>query len=426
MTPTTTAFAHAVSAHPEPSVAADQLSAQLADALGPEPDLVILFIAGGLVASAPSLAARVREHLRPGRLLAVTASGVIAGETELERRPAVSAIGARLPGIDVLPITDTEVMSLADDPRAGIEALRSRSTKTHAATFLVADPFSVPVNGILPGLNAAHGHGFEASDEDAPVLFGGLASGAETPGGNVIVLDDQVTHQGAAGLALFGDIRCDMAVSQGCRPIGDDRVVTASRGNLVLELGGKPALGVVKSIVAGLGEDDRKLLGGGLFLGRAINDHKQMLGRGDYLIRNVVGADEQSEAIAVADVIPPGRSVRLHLRDATTATEDLELLLDAQRLYDRPDGMMLVSCTGRGERFFGRQNHDAVAIQRAFLPQESGVEAAKSGESIAPNDRLVPLAGFFAAGEIGPIGRQSFLHGFTSCLACFRSRTPND
>lgn len=425
MTPNSTAFAHAVSANTDPSVVADQISAQLAGSLGHEPDLVLLFVAGGLVPSAPILAARVREHLRPGRLLAVTASGVIAGETELERRPAASAIGARLPGVDVLPISDDEIMSLADEPEAGINALRSRSSLPHAATFLVADPFSVPINGVLPGLNAAHGHGFESNRDEAPVLFGGLASGAESPGGNVLVLDDHVTHQGTAGLALFGDIRCDMAVSQGCRPIGEDRVVTASRGNLVLELGGKPALEVVKSIVGHLGEDDRKLLGGGLFLGRAINDHKQMLGRGDYLIRNVVGADEQSNAIAVADVIPPGRTVRLHLRDATTATEDLELLLDAQRLYNRPDGMMLVSCTGRGERFFGRQNHDAVAIQRAFLPQESGVEAAKSGESIAPNDRLVPLAGFFAAGEIGPIGRQSFLHSFTSCLACFRSRTPN-
>jgi len=419
------AFAHALSANVDPPVAAEQIAEQVSARLGSAPDLLVLFVSGGLVQSASRLVSDIRRRLGPRVLLCTSVNGVIAGEIELERRPAVAALAARLPGVDAVPLRHEDVMAVID---AGHEALSTRSGRPLAGTFLVADPFSVPLNGMLPALSEAHarvhtGSRAGSADDAPPVLFGGMASAAEKPGGNILIIDDEVDHQGAVGVSLFGDLRCDMAVSQGCRPVGDNRTVTRSKGNLILELDSRPALDVVKEIVSELPEEDRSLLSGGLFLGLVVNEHKARLGRGDYLIRNVVGADEGSNAVAVGDIIPEGRTVRLHLRDSTTATEDLEFLLNAQQLYDRPAGALLITCTGRGERFFGKQNHDAVAVQRAFLPLLSGAEAAKAGEPIAPHERLVPLAGFFAAGEIGPIGPHSFLHGFTSCLACFRRRS---
>jgi small ligand-binding sensory domain FIST len=48
---------------------------------------------------------------------------------------------------------------------------------------------------------------------------------------------------------------------------------------------------------------------------------------------------------------------------------------------------------------FGTPDHDAMALEDAF------------GD--------VPAAGFFCAGEIGPVGRRNFLHGFTATMAVF-------
>ena len=370
---------------------------------------------------AADLATMLRHETQARSVIGCSAAGVLAGTAEIEQKTGVSVLAASLPGVEIVPLSRDTLRKVSDEgTEAFIRHLPADHAGRHAATVVFADPFSTPVASLITGLGAAH----TRSGED-PVLFGGVASGAETPGGNTLILDDDACFEGAVGLALLGDLRCDIAVSQGCRPIGPNLTVTRAKGNLLLRLDDRPALEVLRAVVHGLGERDRKLLAGGLFLGRSIHDSKAHLGRGDYLIRNVVGADEDSGGVAVADILPEGATVRLHFRDATTATEDLELLLDAQQLHGPPAGAFLVTCNGRGERFFGKQNHDSVTIQRAFLPAESGSEAAKSGEAITPPSAPVPLAGFFAAGEIGPIGDQSFLHGYTACLACFRETDGN-
>lgn len=417
-------FTRAGSAYEHPAFAAEQLAAQIIDQLGSEPDLVALFIGGPLVRSARIITQIVRERTSARRLIGVTAGGVITGSTELENRAGVAALAGRLPGVTITPLRNEDLLAVHDageaEGRDAATILRERAAPDAdlAATFLLVDPFSVPINGMIPTLSRAH----LSPDPGLPdaVLFGGVASGATAPGGNTLILDDHTTNEGIVGVSLSGPVRCDMAVSQGCRPIGENLIVTRSKGNLLFELGGRPALDAIRNIVGDLDESDRRLLAGGLFIGRVIDEYKDHFGRGDYLIRNVLGAEEGSGGVAVADIIPPGRTVRLHLRDAATAHEDLALLLDAQALHGPPAGAILITCNGRGERFFGRQNHDAVAIQRAFLPAEPGPDAAKIGRQIDRDGATIPLAGFFAAGEIGPVGRESFLHGYTACLACFR------
>jgi len=216
----------------------------------------------------------------------------------------------------------------------------------------------------------------------------------------------------------------DTVVSQGCRPFGPPMVITKARGNIILQLAGRPALEAVHEAVGDLPEEDRQKLQAGLFVGRVINEYKDRFGRGDFLIRNVMGVDQKSGALAVGDLVKTGQTIRLHFRDATTASEDLSLLMDAQKLYDRPAGALLITCNGRGSKLFGRPNHDVAAVLRAFAPASSGEELAKSGHSIAPaspgQPHPIPLAGFVAAGEIGPIGGGSFLHGQSACVALFR------
>nr|BFE83627.1 hypothetical protein GCM10020093_062280 [Planobispora longispora] len=121
----------------------------------------------------------------------------------------------------------------------------------------------------------------------------------------------------------------------------------------------------------------------------------------------MLGIDPDREAVAIGDVVEIGRTVRFQVRDAATADEDLYELLDTHReQFGRVDGALLFACNGRGSAMFGTADHDTMAV----------------------NDTLGPIgvAGFFAAGEIGPVGDQNHVHGFTACLLAFSSRAPGD
>ena len=150
--------------------------------------------------------------------------------------------------------------------------------------------------------------------------------------------------------------------------------------------------------------EEQQMIQHGLHVGRAISEYRDRFGRGDFLVRNVVGADPNSGVIAIGDFVRPGQTVQFHVRDARTADEDLrELLLAARgRGASAPAGALVFTCNGRGTRLFAEPHHDARAVQQVF------------GD--------VPVAGLFAQGEIGPIGGQNFLHGFTASIAARLSR----
>jgi small ligand-binding sensory domain FIST len=251
-------------------------------------------------------------------------------------------------------------------------------------------------------------------------IIGGLASGSNKPGGNVLLLNDRVLRTGGVGLSLSGKIRVDSLVSQGCRPIGPTLLVTGCKGQMITHLGGRPALEALEEILDSLGPAMRERLRRGLFIGRAINEYKDRFGRDDFLIRHVIGVDKEHKFIAVADLLRIGQTIQFHVRDAATASEDLALLLDMQKLYEPPAGVLLFTCNGRGTRLFERPHHDAAAFARAFAPPMTGEQQAKGGTAMSAPSGGVPLAGFFCAGEIGPVGDQVFVHGQTTCAALFR------
>jgi len=163
-----------------------------------------------------------------------------------------------------------------------------------------------------------------------------------------------------------------------------------------------PAVEVLHDLAGNLGPHERSLLKGGLLLGGVIDENKDHFGRGDFLVRSILGIDRKREGIAAGEFYRLGKTVQFHVRDAQTAVEDLQLLLEAQQLDTQPFAGLLVTCNGRGRNLFHVEDHDLSIIR----------------------DRIgeVPIAGFFAAGEIGPIGGRSFLHGHTACLTLFRSK----
>jgi small ligand-binding sensory domain FIST len=158
---------------------------------------------------------------------------------------------------------------------------------------------------------------------------------------------------------------------------------------------------VLRELFDELPEDDQELVQSGLHIGRVINEYQESFRRGDFLVRNVMGADD-SGGIAITDLVRVGQTVQFHVRDAETADEDLKSMIDSERI-DRPDstvaGALLFSCNGRGSRLFDGPDHDVGVLLEKFGP--------------------IPVAGFFAMGEIGPVGGQNFVHGYTASVVLF-------
>jgi small ligand-binding sensory domain FIST len=158
----------------------------------------------------------------------------------------------------------------------------------------------------------------------------------------------------------------------------------------------------LQELAAALHGRDRELLAQGVHLGLVINSSEAEPGQGDFLIRGLVGADAESGAVAVGGEVEVGQAVQFHVRDADSADEDLRRTLkrEAAALGARPPaGALLFTCNGRGSRLFPGPDHDA------------GLLAETLGQ--------IPVAGFFCAGEIGPVGGRNFLHTFTASTALF-------
>jgi small ligand-binding sensory domain FIST len=268
--------------------------------------------------------------------------------------------------------------------------------------ILFADPFSIQADDLLAGLDFAY---------PQAVKIGGLASGGRRPGQNALFLDNYVFHDGAVGLALSGDVRIDTIVAQGCRPFGPVLAVTKCEHNVLLELDRRPALEILRALYRRASARDRDLMPTSLHLGLMMDPFKpQPPGPGDFLIRTPMGMEAKRGALIVAAHLHEGQVVQFHLRDPRASSEDLMAALrryssarlvpaDSETVPPPPRGALLFSCVARGKRLYGAVDHDTHAFR------------AELGD--------VPLAGFFANGEIGPVGGTTYVHGFTSCFGVF-------
>jgi small ligand-binding sensory domain FIST len=377
----------AVSTENDPLAAGSDTGRAVADSLGGAPaDLALVFASGEHLVAPEATLAAVHDELAPEALVGCAAGGVLGSGRELEGGTALAVWAASFGGAGgAIPFHAT-VDDAGVDPE--IEGLPSVSSSSGA--ILLADPYSFPTDVALRQL-AAQAPG-------VPVL-GGIAS-AHGPAG-LLFVDGAAYEQGAVGVSFDG-VEMLPCVSQGAAPLGRELTITAAEGNIIHELAGRPALQTVERIIAELSPRERGLVGGGLLIGIVIDSGKPEYEQGDFLVRAVLGADPDSGSLAVGANVRPGQIVRLHARDARSADEDLTRALRLQTeamAGGRPAGALLFSCNGRGRAMFGAPDHDTEAIQREL------------GDA--------PAAGFFAAGEIGPVGGRSFLHGFTATLAVF-------
>lgn len=389
-------FASALTFDTDVETAAVEVGVEIQKQLGDNKvDLALVFPSSQFSEQAHHLLGRLRDTLSPGVLIGCTGEGVIGPEREVEGDAAIAVVAGHMPEVSLHPFSllPEEIGRISEDSKQLPYALGARADTK--AFVLLGDPFSANVDGLLRAFNDSY--------PSVPVI-GGMASGAGSPGETALLIDDHTYRQGAVGVAMAGPVGVDVVVSQGCRPIGPLLTVTGANANVITRLDDMPAMMQIQELVDRLSEGDRTLLQNGLFVGRAIDSTKEMFGRGDFLIRGVVGVDKRSGAIAIGDFVEKGETVQFHLRDAETAKEDLEMMLTPQSLFGQPSGAVLFSCNGRGTRLYDHSDGDVSAINAFF--------------------KGMPVAGFFCAGEIGPIGGKNFLHGHTASLALIRPTAP--
>ena len=390
----------AVSQDSNPQQAAQVVSRSVHDAFGGIGcDFACVFFSPHFTEDVQSLVEIIRKNFSPKILIGCMGAGVIGGTQEIEEHPGLVLWGLSNPSMQITPFHLTpkkhgEEFSLEGWPDMLEEHAASR-------TFLLfADPFSTPVDEL-----------FTLLDHHAPgsSAIGGIASGGMDEGESRLVLNEHIFESGVVGVAIQGGVEIRTVVSQGCQPIGERYVVTKVDRNVVQELGGIPPLERLETTLKALGESERQQAANGLQVGIAMDEHRAEFGQGDFLIRGLLGADRQSGYLAIADFVKEGQTIQFHIRDAHAAGADLTGLLSRERLAspnDQPKGALLFSCNGRGQQFFQTPHHDVAAVH-----QHMG---------------MLPIAGFFAGGEIGPVGGKNFLHGYTASMALFYDNPATD
>ena len=260
-----------------------------------------------------------------------------------------------------------------------------------------ADPFHLDCESWLRGWNEAY--------RPRPIL-GGMASGDPAAQLTQVYLNGEVFEEGGVAISVGGDVELTGVISQGCNPIGETWTITRAERNVIHEIGNRPAYEVLAETFGRLSLEEQERAHGNLFVGLVVNEYLEEFHRGDFLIRNLLGADPNSGTIAIGAYPRPGQTMQFQCRAASAGTEDMTVLL--RRAKTRLAGKTiyggcLCSCNGRGQRLFGQANHDARHVQEQLGP--------------------FGLAGFFCNGEIGPVGEKNYLHGHTASLALFVKKT---
>jgi small ligand-binding sensory domain FIST len=354
-------------------------------------DLCLIFASAQHLAHAKWIMSAVYDSLDPAHLLGCGAGGVVGAGRELEEGPGAVVWAASLPGAEVsthhIEVVQTEEVSAPDDGRElrGLDCERLGD-----ALIVLADPYTFAVELLLRRLN---------SERPGMPALGGLAS-ASAAGSASLMIDGNVVDSGAAACSVSG-VPIVPCVSQGAMPVGPEMTITSAQGNVIAELASKPAIERLREAIGALEPSEQALAAQGLMLGIVIDENQPDYDRGDFLVRPIIGSDPGAGTIAVGERVRVGQTVRMHVRDGASADEDLRAALRDQALAlgaAGAAGALLFTCNGRGSHMFDLPDHDATAVE----------------------DTLgAPAAGFFCAGEIGPVGGRNFLHGFTATLAVF-------
>jgi small ligand-binding sensory domain FIST len=369
---------------------AESLRAQLT---APRVSLGLVFMSPRFFSRAKQVLEILRVHARIPLLAGCSSQSLIVGDHELEQNAGLTIGLYALPGAELKAVHFTQAqVEEANGPGYWHLETEVEAGQTNGWLAFI-DPFHLDSESWLKTWNEAYA--------PAPVL-GGLASGDSNEQATQVYLNGEVYDEGGVAISVGGEVQLVGVTSQGCTPIGETWTLTKVEQNIIHQIGNRPAYEVLAETFNQLSPEQQKGARGNLFIGLVVNEYLEDFHRGDFLIRNLLGADPRSGSIAVGALPRLGQTMQFQRRSAAAANEDMEELLTRakKQLGDTPIyGGCLCSCMGRGKNLFGRPNHDAQLVQQRLGP--------------------MGLAGFFCNGEIGPVGEKSFLHGYTASLALF-------
>lgn len=376
--------ASALSEHPLPTHAVGEAAGEVLERIGQKPDLAMVFVTSGHAGALEDITAATRSILRPRNLVGAAAESVIGNHHEVEARPGVTIWAARCGSVEPVRIATRRTSE-----GWVVQGLPYRPSDGDRTLVLFADPFTFPTEGFLDEL---------ASSYPRLEVVGGLTTGARGAGGARLVLNGDHYTDGAVGVLLGRRAEVVPVVSQACRPVGSPFVVTRSDKSVIYELGGRLAMDRLRETVESLTPDERLVASHGMQMGLVLDEGRATFETGDFLIRNVIGADSNAGAIEVNDLVSVGQTVQFHLRDAETADADLRRRLAGLRA----DGALVFSCHGRGQGLFGYPDHDADVVSSLLETRAT--------------------AGFMAGGEIGPTAGRNRLHSLSATVLAFGPR----
>jgi len=355
--------------------------------------LGLVFMAPKFFPHAQATLEILRVHAQIPLLAGCSGTGLVAGDSELEDNPGLALALYHLPGakLKAARFTQEQVQAVTGTDYWPAET-GAAPVPTHGwLAFL--DPFTMDCERWLRDFDEAY----------APrPIVGGLASGDPGEQNSQIYLNGEVFNEGGVAIAVGGEVTLAGVIAQGCTPIGETWTLTGVERNIIHGIANRRAYDVLADTWKGLTTDEQRKTQGNLFIGLVINEYLDDFHRGDFLVRNLLGADPNTGAIAVGALPRTGQIMQFQRRDATAASLDMAELL-ARAKHDLAGatilGGCLCCCNGRGKNLFETPSHDARMVQQQLGP--------------------FGLAGFFCNGEIGPVGDRNFLHGHTASLALF-------
>ncbi len=382
------------------NAAAEATAAALAQAGISRATGALCFATAAYGAAYPMILRTIASEAGTREVAGCSSMGVIAGETETESGHALAVLafggGESENEIHATRLFVPTLRGRAAGVAADIaSALRSKLDKSNLL-ILLADTYNFEAEATL-----------EALGKELPgvTIAGGGASEDGSVGETFVFCGDTISSNAVSGMLLSGDFELTLASTIACGLIGTAHRVTAARDNILIELDGRPAYEVFAEAAGPLADDLRRALGY-VFVAIPVYENATTIERGQFVVRNIVGASKEHGVIAVAFQPKVGDTIGFVLRDAERSRQDLKATLDDLNDRVKPDSPpafgLYFNCVSRGAGLYNIPGHDSAYIRRALGP--------------------VPIAGFFTGFEIGPLAEQTSLLQYSGVLALISGR----
>jgi hypothetical protein len=394
-----------MSYHHNPNVAGREAAQQALQKAGvSKPDFVFVF--GSIGYDQHSLVRAVRETTGIAPLTGCSAEGTIDGEEADESNfsVVVTAISS-----EELQWTNGLATGLESEPRAvGKRVAKDLLPHLRSETiglFVFPDglkDFVVPTQNLVDNFFGGL-EGNLPSERFLP-MWGG---GANTNFDNMALpsyqyCDDEVITDGVSYALLSGKARAGWAISHACIPIGGERIVTRSKGNIIYEIDGKPAMEVFEEYLPeGALTHDRDWFRYVISLSLCFRAPSYMKDE-EYVVRGMPAVSMADGSITVQTEVPEGTSVWLSSRDKEKVSNGFDRMatqIKGQLGGEKPKLVFQFECATRGKLLF--RDQEKLELLKRFR------------QSLDPE---APWAGFYTVGEIGPVEEHNLRHLYTSVV----------